>query len=388
MNEKVNQMVELLFKDILPSEEVQALHDEVLNNCQDRFADLIRSGLSEEESLAAVMESLKGMDDVLKDYPRAQEKPAEPAGDSGAAAAEKAKPEPTLMHFSPEDIRAIDAQLTDADIEIQVSDSEFSLETKGDVRIALEKDGTLRLWQESVPGALFKGISWEDSFNSFERFGDALNQLGQNLSTLMSRGFGLAAMAQENLVLLKLPRSIHPDARLRTTSGDILWKDVIPGSVFILRSTSGDIRVFTDPKLQLPSVQISTMSGDAEVVLSAEEAKISSVSGDVDWNGDAGFLELNSTSGDVEAVGSIRKTVVNTTSGDLSLELISNQPAEVTVNSVSGDIDVRLPASVEEICASLKSVSGNIRRQGVELADEADIHVRANTVSGSLKVYN
>ena len=38
MNEKVTQMVDLLFRDVQSSEEVQALHDEVLNNCQDRFA--------------------------------------------------------------------------------------------------------------------------------------------------------------------------------------------------------------------------------------------------------------------------------------------------------------------------------------------------------------
>ena len=44
MNEKVTQMVDLLFRDVLFSGEVQALYDEVLNNCQDRFADLqIRS---------------------------------------------------------------------------------------------------------------------------------------------------------------------------------------------------------------------------------------------------------------------------------------------------------------------------------------------------------
>ena len=35
-------------------------------------------------------------------------------------------------------------------------------------------------------------------------------------------------MGQENLVLLRLPRSIHPDARLRTTSGDILsWEELM-----------------------------------------------------------------------------------------------------------------------------------------------------------------
>ena len=50
MSTKVTQMIDLLFRDLEPSEEVQALHDEVLNNCQERFDDLIRNHLSEEEA--------------------------------------------------------------------------------------------------------------------------------------------------------------------------------------------------------------------------------------------------------------------------------------------------------------------------------------------------
>lgn len=112
MNEKVTQMVSLLFRDVADSEEVQALHDEVLNNCQDRYADLIASGLSEEESLAAVMESLKGMEEVLKEYPRREPEPQQPEEQSG----------PSLFSFEPEDIRALDAQLTSCDVEVLTSD--------------------------------------------------------------------------------------------------------------------------------------------------------------------------------------------------------------------------------------------------------------------------
>ena len=36
MNTKVTQMIELLFRDVQESDEVQALREEVLNNCQDR----------------------------------------------------------------------------------------------------------------------------------------------------------------------------------------------------------------------------------------------------------------------------------------------------------------------------------------------------------------
>ncbi len=381
MNEKVTRMVALLFKDTAPSEEVRALHDEVLNNCQERYADLLASGLSEEESLAAVMESLKGMEEVLKEYPRKETA-------EEAETAEDAPPEenkgPSLFNFTPEDIRAIDAQLTSCDVEVLQSEAGFSMEITGDVRMNLEKDGTLRLWQEKATDSLMKGISWEKSMDSFEHFGDALNQLGQNLSRLFSKGLDLGG--EECRAVLRLPRGVNPNASIRTTGGDILWDGPVPGGKFILRSTGGDVTVRTDPDYLLPSVQVSTMSGDAELSLSAEEARISTVSGDIAWEGSAGKLEIQTTSGDAEAEGSFREIGMNSTSGDLNLELTEDRETEILLNSVSGDLSLRLPQGVQEMTASLKSVSGEIVRRGVDLTEDARIRVRANTVSGDLRV--
>ena len=94
MNTKVSQIIELLFRDIQPSEEVQALREEVQNNCQDRFEDLVQGGLSEEEALAAVMESLKGMEDVLKDYPRKETNVQKSEPDAPEDSTEEKKNEP------------------------------------------------------------------------------------------------------------------------------------------------------------------------------------------------------------------------------------------------------------------------------------------------------
>ena len=72
MNETVAKIVELLFQDVEMNGEVQAIHDEVMNNCQERFGDLLARGLTEDEAVAAVVESLKGMEEVLAGYPRRQ----------------------------------------------------------------------------------------------------------------------------------------------------------------------------------------------------------------------------------------------------------------------------------------------------------------------------
>ena len=387
MNEKVTQMVSLLFRDVALSDEVQALHDEVLNNCQDRFADLLDSGLSEEESLAAVMESLKGMEEVLKEYPRADEKQEAPAAEKPAELPEEAEEGPSLAHFNPEDIRAVDVQVSACDIEVtETEDGSCSLETEGDVHMKLEEDGTLRIWQDRISDNILEGISWEKSLESFERFGDALNQLGKNLSSLFTRGLNLAG--DPCRASIRLPRTSHPDARIRTTSGDIRWEGTVPGNVFSLKTTSGDVNARVAADYLLPRAEIATMSGDAGLRLNAENARISSVSGDITWEGDAGILEMNTTSGDAETKGAFREIRMNTTSGDLDLELTEAGKTDIAVQSVSGDISVRLPADVRTISAGLKSVSGDIRRRGVEIAEDAPVRVDAKTVSGDLKICN
>ena len=386
MNEKVTKIVNLLFQDVALSEEVQALRDEVLNNCQDRFADLVRSGLGEEESLAAVAESLKGMDEVLKDYPRKEEGTAEKPAEKATSVEEEPQDlAPSLSHFSPDQILAIDAQLTHGDLEILQSDGDCSLEAEGDIHMRLEKDGTLRLWQDRAAENIFRGINWEDSLGSFEQLGSTLSRLGQNLSHFISKGLNQGS--PDSRAILRLPPSVHPVARIRTTSGDITWQDVVPGQDMILRSTSGDIKVQISPDYLLPHVEISTMSGDADLNLSAKTLKVSSVSGDLYWRGDAGSLGMNSTSGDIDAAGLMPDAALNTTSGDLTLELTSDGAAEIRVNSVSGSIDLRLPHTVKTISTALKTVSGELRLRGVEQSEDAEIRLQAQTVSGSVKIY-
>ena len=68
MNATVKRIVELLFQDVERTDEVKALEEEILNNCQDRYEDQIAQGRSEDDAIAAVVDSLKGMEDVLAEY--------------------------------------------------------------------------------------------------------------------------------------------------------------------------------------------------------------------------------------------------------------------------------------------------------------------------------
>jgi len=389
MNTKVTQMIELLFRDVQDSEEVQALREEVLNNCQDRFEDLVRGGLREEEALAAVMESLKGMEDVLKEYPR-KEKEA-PASNDQTEAAEKSAPEepadqPASAAFRTEDVKLIQVQLTGCDLEVLSGGDEVCIEKQGAVHYELEADGTLRIWQERVAANVFKGISWEDSLTSFEHFGDAINRLAQNVSQLITGKIGELSGSMETRVTLRLPEGFHPEVNIRTMSGDICWEGPVPGGMFVLGTTSGDVKVQIDQDTLLDGAEISSTSGDAELRMSAQTVQVATVSGDISWDGDAGVLDMNSTSGDAEVKGKIRMANLKSTSGDLSLELADDLAAEVKADTVSGDIHVRLTGGRRVAQARLKSVSGEIRTHGINLEDEAPVAIEANTVSGSLKI--
>ena len=64
-NETVERIVNLLFQDVEMTDEVQALYDETMSNCQERYQDMTSRGLSDDDAIAAVVESLKGMEDVI-----------------------------------------------------------------------------------------------------------------------------------------------------------------------------------------------------------------------------------------------------------------------------------------------------------------------------------
>ena len=381
MNTHVTKMVELLFQNVQPSEEVQALHDEVMNNCQERYQDLISHGISEEEAAAAVLESLKGMDEVLREYPRKDAQPEEP--EEEAMDPETADVPEEQLSFSPEEIRALDIQVCGCDIQVTESpDGRVSIEKQGDIRMELT-DGTLCFRQESPVTNLFRDISWEGNpFESFESFGESIRKLVQNVTD----GIRNTVSTQASMTL-RLPREFRPKTAIRTTGGDIRWEGVLPGDGFSFQTTSGNVDISVETEDILPALEIATASGDITCRLNVAEVRLKTISGDVEWHGDAGSLQISTTSGDVEADGAVSLTRMNSVSGDLTLALDDGRKAEVEIHSTSGDAEIRVPEDTEEVRVRLESVSGSIRLQGVQAADNAPIRIQGKTVSGDLTVW-
>jgi len=75
MNATIRKIVDLLFEDLVESEETNAIREEILQNCQDRYQDLREAGISEDDAIHAVIESLNGMDEMLSEYPRKADEP-------------------------------------------------------------------------------------------------------------------------------------------------------------------------------------------------------------------------------------------------------------------------------------------------------------------------
>ncbi|MBQ8136289.1 MAG: hypothetical protein IJ174_02550, partial [Clostridia bacterium] len=91
MREDVIEMVNRLFENLTMTDEVAALREEVLNNCLDRYSDLIAGGADEAEALSSVRESLSGMEEMLSEFPKTE---VEPAGGFGPEAFEKTESKP------------------------------------------------------------------------------------------------------------------------------------------------------------------------------------------------------------------------------------------------------------------------------------------------------
>ena len=382
MNTHVERMVELLFQHVVFSEEVQALHDEVMNNCPERYMDLVNRGLSEEEAVAAVMESLQGMEEVLAGYPQreaSQEETVEPGTPPEAEENNEEKEQEGCRSFLPEEVQKLDIQVSGCEVEVRESaDGLVNVEVQGDIKMEI-RDGILSFHQDSAPKTIFRDINLDGNiFESFETFGESVRKLIQSVTDGIR-----SAVETQGKITVYLPAEAHPTVSIRTTSGDVTWEKAIPGDAFSIQTTSGDIDIEMDQEEMLPRMEASTTSGDITCRMSAAEVRLGTISGDIDWLGDAGALTVQTTSGDAKMSGGVTLARLHAVSGDLTL-CLEEQKVEVEVSTVSGDVTIRVPEETEAVHARLDSVSGDLRLRGIQTADHAGISIQGKTVSGDM----
>jgi DUF4097 and DUF4098 domain-containing protein YvlB len=157
-------------------------------------------------------------------------------------------------------------------------------------------------------------------------------------------------------LVLRVPR----EASLVVTgvSADVTIEEA-GGRLLEAESVSGDVEATGD----VERLEISSVSGDVEFQGSAQRTVAESVSGDVSVDGVDGEIEVSLVSGDLELVaGVLDLGRFEAVSGTLDLEVSVADGGRLTVETMSGDVLLRLPAGQQgEIRA--QTFSGDIRSE-------------------------
>ncbi|MEU6891627.1 DUF4097 family beta strand repeat-containing protein [Streptomyces sp. NPDC046557] len=130
------------------------------------------------------------------------------------------------------------------------------------------------------------------------------------------------------------------------------------------------------------AVQLATISAAAFVSGISGATDVNGVSGDTTLVGLSGKVKANTVSGSVEAQSVNGEFAFHSVSG--SLTVVDGAGGSVRADSVSGDmlIDLMLdPADVRPVDISLNSVSGQV---AIRLPHPADARVEANTATGGV----
>jgi DUF4097 and DUF4098 domain-containing protein YvlB len=164
-----------------------------------------------------------------------------------------------------------------------------------------------------------------------------------------------------------------------------------------------------DVHIALPegsSVEVTTASGDTEIIGVLAKATVTSASGNVSVADEVGVLEMKTASGDVttatvresltchSASGNVRcdgagaSTKIRTASGSVRLSV--EVPSEISVRTVSGNVAVTVAQGLE-VDVDATSISGRLSStmplDGLPGGSPKDaVSISAKTVSGDVKV--
>lgn len=389
MNATVTKIVDILFQDVEMSEEVTALKDEVMNNCQERYDDLVANGMEEDEAIAAVVDSLKGMDEVIGEYPKKRVEASEPKDDSDAADEDSfsihdLETGETHWVFK-RPINKLDISLHYEDVRIEPSADEF-------VHVEFMQDGrTMRVEQEADTLLIRReeagSAGRKNKHHRVEIHMD--NWKGMSLGEIMQDAMRQATRFSmdwdgDATVCVQLPKQSAPALKHWSVSGDLRAEDVCFSNVSI-RTTSGDVTLDLPEEFRARELKVNTTSGDADLIGNAEQVSMQTMSGDIEYEGEAETLEMSTVSGDAHFNGSAENIRGKTISGDLSLTLRDVHVCRVNVATTSGDLSVRVPRELRDRTrVSATNVNGDIRNRcycddGREL-----VTITAKSVSGDL----
>ena len=384
MNETVKKIVDLLFAKTVDNEETRALHDEVMNNCQEHYADLVARGLSEDDAIHEVILSLKGMEDVIAEYKIREEPEQEAAGDVTIPNM------PEFPEFTLDGVKKIRIETIGDDIVVRPSENNqinISYDGMKQTIVAENAGETLKIGLKKIN---IEGdqktdgpkTSWRDVFPKHEdgSFSFNLKALGEMISNSMSN----VSIGGDGTLTVEIPAGAEYALEANSRGGDVKVDGCHNISELKMNSTSGDVKAVLPAEKTLSEITMNSTSGDIMLEGNASKLTASTMSGDVDITGSFGTATLKSVSGDAEMNGAVRKLQANSVSGDVTLETENDGEQELWITSVSGDVEVDLPDDVP-VCLSTNTASGEVENQHPNVPD-ARIKIHAKTASGDINV--
>ena len=380
MNATVARIVEIMFQNTQMSDEVQALKDEVMNNCQERYQDMIARGMDEDEAITAVVDSLKGMEEVIAEYPRKGGYVSDYDED------EDEDTEQDLV-FSAQQIKRVSVMLTSDDINFEASDDDYihvyyDREDMPNLVVAangstlnIERDNKAEVRMEKTQSM----ESMDQEWNSFSDLMNGIKKMLGSIKVNCQYGGG-------GEVTIALPQEYAIAVEIRATSGDVDVDDVNLSEILV-ETTSGDVSITLDEDKQPQNIRVKGSSGDVDVNASTPRLAINTVSGDVEYNGDCPDITVTTVSGDAQIDGAMQQVNLKSVSGDIGLRVVSDTLKNVNCNTTSGDLSIHLPASLRgQVGVRMQTVSGNQRNRYGESLGAPLAWVNAHSVSGDVTV--
>ncbi len=390
MNASIQGIIDHMFRDTVDNAETRALHEELLNNCLEHYDDLIGRGMSETEAIDAVVDSLKGMKEVIDEYPRKpgreENRPENRKENIPEVRAENTvqndppadKPSEYTYHISA--VRKLKTDLKNCDLKIGAS---------ADSMIHIRCEDMEQLTCELNSGTLTVGIV-DKTRKSVEEAGKQMNSQEFSVKSLLNfigKAIGSVAtgLSVNWDVYIDIPAAALAEMDLNAKSGDIEVRAVLPERLNA-HSMSGDITVSAADQSPASRVTASAMSGDVKFSGNADTVTLASMSGEVKARGKYRTAELKSTSGDAEIDGEAEQVRVNSVSGDVEVNLGNATVSSIQARSTSGDVDISLAAGTDSVHASMSTVSGTARCGFRDGGAGARIQIQASSVSGDVTI--
>ena len=379
MNATIEKIIGLLFEDLEDSEEVRAIHEEICTNCQERYEDMLAMGMSQDEAIGSVVESLSGMEEMLRPYPR--KKAQQEITDEEADECDEEKPhfEIDLSHTPVSEVRLLHMGSTDIEL-CESMDGLLHIDCDDCTPLSVNvQDGllTVSLKNSSRSQSTDECPAASSAMAGVQYAGGASKGFLDNLFSNLFRGFNFSVGG--GTLKMSLPAALRPtikidassgnlavsnlelnELHIATASGDIRLDDLVVQAVKC-SSSSGDISL---SHLTVDHLQLTSVSGDihAQRVSSAFETRLSTTSGDVRWEGDSPVFAVNTISGDIDhASGIFADLHFKTVSGDVSIDVLGGALIAVDGKTTSGDVRLRLPSD-QRCCFKCHSISGDIRK--------------------------